>query len=161
MITTATFKMDKGDIIFRLLPEAPIHFNRFINNAKNGYFKNVDFHRVIPGFIAQSGPQGNDFPKSYMWDEIKEPRRKSENNIHYYGTLSGANTGKPHTDMGAFFVCLSRRGTKHLDKGHTVFGQVFKGWEFIENIKKGDIIKNVLIDSYSLTDVETIKEVII
>lgn len=160
MITTATFKMNNGDIIFRLLPEAPIHFNRFINNAKKGYFKNIDFYRVVPGFVAQSGPQGSDFSKSYMWDEIEEPRRKSKNNIHYYGTLSGANIGKPNTDTGTFFICLSRRNTKHLDKKHTVFGQVFKGWEFIENIKKGDIIKNVIIDSYSLTSVETIKQII-
>lgn len=159
IITTATFKMDNGDIIFRLLPEAPIHFNRFINNAEQGYFKNINFYRVVPGFVVQSGPQG-DYNQSFMWDEHEEPRRKSKNNIHYYGTLSGANIGKPNTDNGTFFIGLSRKNTKHLDNRHTVFGQVFKGWEFIKNIKKGDIIKNVIIDSYSLTSVETIKQII-
>jgi len=68
-IITATFKMDKGDIIFRLLEEASFHTNRFIDNANNGLFKDIVFSRVIPGFMAQSGPnEPAEGTHSYMHD---------------------------------------------------------------------------------------------
>ena len=150
-IITATFKMDKGDIIFRLLEEASFHTNRFIDNANNGLFKDIVFSRVIPGFMAQSGPnEPAECTHSYMHDELIPPRMYKENNKHFFGTLSGANTGQPNSDMGAFFVCFSINATRHLDAGHTTFGQVFDGWEHIEKIEQGDIINNVIINAYTL-----------
>ena len=117
-IITATFKMDKGDIVFRLLEESSVHTNRFINNANDGLFKGIVFNRVIPGFMAQSGPnEPNEGSHAYMHDELIPPRRYKDNNKHFFGTLSGANTGQANSDMGAFFICFSINGTRHLDAG--------------------------------------------
>ncbi len=150
-ITTATFKMAKGDIVFRLLEESPIHTNTFIKNANGGLFKGVNFHRVIPGFMAQSGPSElSEGAHPYMKDEVSLPDRHKENNKHFFGVISGANTGQPNSDMGAFFVCFSRNGTRHLDTGHTTFGHVLDGWENIERIEQGDIINDVIINTYTL-----------
>jgi cyclophilin family peptidyl-prolyl cis-trans isomerase len=145
MQTLATFKMNKGDITFRLYEETPIHTRRFVYNAENGNFKGAVFGRVIPGFMAQSGPIDNNTKHSYIWDETKEPRRTKNNNFHAYGVLSAANTGQEHTSMGAFFVCLSRPSTRHLDDGHTTFGHVVDGIELIEQISTDDIINDIII----------------
>jgi cyclophilin family peptidyl-prolyl cis-trans isomerase len=143
----ATFKMDKGDIKFRLYEETPIHTNTFIGIANNGKFNGQSFDRVVPGFMVQLGPVDDGTEYCRLWDEIEEPRRKKNNNFHAYGVLSAANTGGEHTSTGVFFVCLSRRGTRHLDKGHTTFGHVIDGMELIERIEAGDAINEVIITS--------------
>ena len=148
--TYATFKMDRGDIIFRLYDEAPIQSNRFIKNAKDGNFIGASFGRVIPGFIVQSGPIENGVTHHYQFDETEEPRRKHNNNFHSYGVLSAANTGQANSSMGGFFICLSRNGTRHLDKGHTTFGHVIYGIELIEQIEVDDIINDIIITGNSL-----------
>jgi len=154
-IITATFKMDKGDIVFRIYDETPIHSSRFIKNANDDLFKGIAFDRVIPGFMAQSGPnKPSKGSHHYMWDEIKPPRRTKDNNFHAYGVLSAANTGQPDSGAGAFFVCFSRNGTRHLDTGHTTFGHVLDGWENIERIEKGDIVNDVIINTYDLNKME-------
>ena len=142
---TATFKMDKGDIVFRLYEEAPIQVRGFINRVLAGRFTGSVFGRVIPGFMAQAGPIDDGTPHNYMWDETKPPRRLKDNNFHAYGVLSAANTGQEHTSMGAFFICLSRRGTRHLDSGHTTFGHVIDGIELIEQIEADAIINDIII----------------
>jgi len=143
----ATFKMDKGDIKFRLYEEAPIQVRRFCFNAEHGCFENISFDRVIPGFMAQSGPKPrkDGEPHTYMWDEHETPRRSKNNNFHAYGVLSAANAAQPNTSMGGFFICFSRRGTAHLDKAHTTFGHVIDGIELIEQIEPGDIVHNIII----------------
>jgi peptidyl-prolyl cis-trans isomerase B (cyclophilin B) len=143
----ATFKMDRGDIVFRLYEDAPIQLHRFWWNAHNGLFKGISFDRVIPGFMVQSGPLPNPDGSNhnYMLDEVKPPQRKRDNNFHAYGVLSAANAGSPNSSMGGFFICLSRVGTRHLDSGHTTFGHVIEGMELIEQIEKGDIVHNIII----------------
>ena len=143
----AIFKMDIGDIKFRLYDEAPIQVRRFCFNADNGCFKNISFDRVIPGFMVQSGPNArpDGEPHTYMWDEHETPRRTKNNNFHAYGVLSAANAASPNSSMGGFFICLSRRGTRHLDTAHTTFGHVIEGIELIEQIKSGDVVHNIII----------------
>lgn len=147
---TATFKMDKGDITFRLYDETPINTGNFIAKAEDGKYNGQSFDRVIPGFMVQLGPKNKegDLPNGdypYLYDELEMPRRKKNNNFHAYGVLSAANTGSPHTAMGAFFICLSRRGTQHLDPGHTTFGHVIDGMELIEQIAEGDTVNSIII----------------
>jgi len=144
-ITTATIKMDKGDLVFRLLNETPIQTTTFINHAKRGHFQGVDFFRVEPGFIIQSGPKPTGGP---MWDEIRPPRRLTDNNTHFFGVLSAANAGQPDTSIGGFFICLGR--SKFLDKGYTTFGHIMSGWEHLEKIEKGDVINDIIINTYTL-----------
>jgi len=140
----ATFKLDRGDIKFRLYSETPIQVNRFIENSSAGKFKGTTFYRVEPGFVVQSGPTAgaNETP---LWDEIKPPRRSKDNNFHAYGVLSAANAGGEHSSMGAFFICLSRIHTMHLDPGHTTFGHVIEGIELIEQIKLNEVIHDIII----------------
>jgi peptidyl-prolyl cis-trans isomerase B (cyclophilin B) len=148
-LTVATFHLDKGEIHFRLLDEAPIQKGTFVHHAKNGNFKGIKFFRVVPGFMAQSGPiEGT--AGGYMWDEVKEPRRSKNNNLHFYGVLSAANTGQPNTSMGGFFISFGRRGTQHLDDLHTVFGVVIDGWEVINMIEQDDVINDITINTYTL-----------
>jgi peptidyl-prolyl cis-trans isomerase B (cyclophilin B) len=147
----ATFKMDKGDIVFRLYDETPIHTGRFIRNANEGFFKGISFYRLVPNFVVQTSPLeigDNDHP--YMWDEVKPPRRLKDNNFHAYGVLSACNTGEEHTSMGAFFIVLNRTSTAHLDKTQTTFGTVIKGIELIDQIEKDDIIHDIIISKWSV-----------
>tara|TARA_R110001592_G_scaffold262099_1_gene527122 strand:- start:16 stop:474 length:459 start_codon:yes stop_codon:yes gene_type:complete len=143
----ATFKMDRGDIVFRLYEETPMQVYRFWWNAKLGLFKGISFDRVIPGFMIQTGPlpHSDGLSHDYMFDEVKPPNRKRDNNFHAYGVLSAANTGSPNSSMGGFFICLSRLRTRHLDAGHTTFGHVIEGMELIEQIESGDIVHNIII----------------
>ena len=143
----ATFKMDRGDIKFRLYEETPIQVSRFIDNANQGLFKEIKFGRVVPNFIIQAGPNSrpDDKPHSYMWDEHQPPRRTKDNNFHAYGVLSAANASQEHTSMGAFFICLGRWNTKRLDKNHTTFGHVIEGIQLIEQIELNEIVHNIII----------------
>lgn len=150
-ITTATFKLDRGDIIFRLFNETPIQTNRFINNAKTGLFKGITFYRVEPGFCIQSGPlEKEGVEHTYMFDEIVPPRREDNKNFHAYGVLSACTTGSPDSSMGAFFIALGRNTTRHLDQSQTTFGSVIKGMELIEQVKINETINNVIINTYTL-----------
>ena len=146
-IITATFKMDKGDITFRLYEETPIQTNNFINNAKKGEFKGVDFYRVEPNFVLQTGPKNTG---GRMWDEHEPPRRSKDNNTHFFGVLSAANAGEEHTSIGVFFICLGRWRGRSLDKRYTSFGHIIEGWEHLEKIEKGDVINDVIIKEYTL-----------
>ena len=148
-LTIATFHLDKGKILFRLLDEAPIQKGTFINHANNGNFRDIKFFRVIPGFMAQTGPK-KESTGGYMWDEIKKPRRTKNNNFHFYGVLSAANAGQPNTSIGGFFISLGRGGTQHLDNLHTVFGVVIEGWEVIDTIEQDDVINDITINTYTL-----------
>ena len=137
--------MDKGDITFRLYEETPIHTGNFIDKVNNGKYNNQSFDRVIPGFMIQASPVEDGTLYHRLFDEVDLPRRTKDNNFHAYGVLSAANTGTEHTSMGAFFICLSRNGTRHLDKGHTTFGHVIDGIELIEQVKAGDTINEIII----------------
>jgi cyclophilin family peptidyl-prolyl cis-trans isomerase len=146
-ITTATFKMDKGDMVFRLYEETPIHTGAFINNAKTGQFKGIEFYRVEPNFVIQSGPKE---ANGRMWDETKPPRRTKDNNTHFFGVLSSANSGPEHSSIGVFFISLGRWRGRSLDEAYTSFGHIIEGWEHLEKIEKGDIINDVIIREYTL-----------
>jgi len=143
----ATFKMDRGDIKFRLYEETPIQVRRFVDNANQGLFKEIKFGRVVPNFIIQTGPnpRPDNEPHSYMWDEHQPPRRIKDNNFHAYGVLSAANASQEHTSMGAFFICLGRWNTKRLDKHHTTFGHAIEGIQLIEQIEKDEVVHNIII----------------
>jgi cyclophilin family peptidyl-prolyl cis-trans isomerase len=142
----ATFKMDRGDIKFRLYNETPIQTNRFVHNATTGLFKGIKFYRVEPNFCIQSSPlEKEGVVHSRMYDEVVEPRRLKNNNFHFYGVLSACSTGSEHTSVGAFFIALSRNYTRHLDETQTSFGIVIEGRELIEQIEKDELINDIII----------------
>ena len=123
---------------------APNHVKRFKTLANEGKYDGVVFHRVIDGFMAQSGDVkfGNssspDFNISLAGTGGSDlPNLKAEfsNTSHERGTLSAARSADPNSANSQFFICLDT--APHLDRQYSAFGKVTKGMEFIDMIKKG------------------------
>jgi cyclophilin family peptidyl-prolyl cis-trans isomerase len=130
----ATFKTQKGDIVVELYPkEAPITVNNFIFLAKDGYYDDTTFHRVILGFMAQGGDPtgtGTGGPGYRFVDEFS-PNLKHDSS----GILSMANSG-PGTNGSQFFITFAP--TPHLDNRHSVFGKVIEGMNVLLSISPRD-----------------------
>ena len=140
------FKLEHGEVDIKLFPDvAPKHVERFTNLVKNKKYDGVVFHRVIDGFMAQTGDvkYGNSLDKNYDLNKAGTggsdlPDLKAEfNNIpHVRGTLSMARSANPNSANSQFFICFE--DAPHLDRQYTVFGQVVNGMEFVDKIKKGN-----------------------
>ena len=135
---------DKGTMMVEFYEkDAPNTVNNFVKLAKDGFYKDLNFHRVIPNFVAQGGcPDGNGMGgPGYKIDcELG-----GDNQYHDKGVLSMAHAG-PNTGGSQFFLCHSRQGTQHLDKKHTCFGKVTEGLEIIEQVQQGDKFSVEIID---------------
>lgn len=154
LVTSNTFaqnnimilKLTYGDVEIELYSnKAPNHAKRFKELADSGKYDGVVFHRVIDGFMAQSGDvrYGNsnspDFNISLAGTGGSSlPNLKAEFNdiAHTRGILSAARSGDPDSANSQFFICLDN--APHLDRQYSAFGKVIKGMEFIDMIKKGD-----------------------
>jgi len=139
-------KLKNGDVKIELFPDvAPNHVNRIKELADSGKYDNVVFHRVIDGFMAQTGDVqfGNSNSDSF---DLKRagmggsdlPNLKEEFNSlpHDRGTLSMARSSDPNSANSQFFICF--KAAPFLDRQYTVFGKVVEGMEFVDKIKRGD-----------------------
>ena len=127
---------DKGTMVVEFYEkDAPNTVDNFVKLAKDGFYKDLNFHRVIPGFVAQGGcPNGRgDGGPGYKIDCELD----GDNQYHDKGVLSMAHAGR-NTGGSQFFLCHNRQGTQHLDKQHTCFGKVTEGLEIIDQIQQGD-----------------------
>ena len=133
-----------GDVKIELFKDvAPNHVNRILELSKNGKYDGVAFHRVIDGFMAQTGDvqhgntKNNFNPAMVGTGGSDLPDLKAEfNNIpHERGTLSMARSQNPDSANSQFFICFDK--APHLDRQYTAFGKVLEGMEFIDKIKKG------------------------
>ena len=139
-------KLSYGDVEIELFPEkAPNHVKRFKELANSGKYDGVVFHRVIDGFMAQTGDVkfGNsksaDFNLSLAGTGGSDlPNLKAEftDIAHTRGTLSAARSANPDSANSQFFICFD--SAPHLDRQYSAFGKVIKGMEFVDMIKKGD-----------------------
>ena len=139
-------KLKYGEVQIELYPEkAPNHVKRFIEFADQGKYDNVVFHRVIDGFMAQTGDvkYGNsnspDFNLSLAGTGGSDlPNLKAEFSeiAHTRGILSAARSSDPDSANSQFFICFD--SAPHLDRQYSAFGKVIKGMEFVDMIKKGD-----------------------
>ena len=139
-------KLKNGDVIIELYSEvAPNHVKRIKQLVKEKKYDGVVFHRVIDGFMAQTGDVkfGNSNLESYDirkagTGESEYPDLKSEfSDIpHERGTLSMARSSDPNSANSQFFICF--KSASHLDRQYTVFGKVIEGMEFVDLIKKGE-----------------------
>ena len=127
---------DKGTMVVEFYEkDAPNTVNNFVKLAKEGFYKGLTFHRVIPGFVAQGGcPNGRgDGGPGYKIDcELN-----GDNQFHDKGVLSMAHAGR-NTGGSQFFLVHTRGATQHLDRQHTCFGKVTEGLDIIEKIQQGD-----------------------
>ena len=139
-------KLKDGNVLLELYSEvAPNHVKRFKQLAKEKKFDGVVFHRVIKGFMAQTGDvqYGNSTLETYDINKAgtggsEYPDLKSEFSDlpHERGTLSMARSSNPNSANSQFFICFEP--APHLDRNYTVFGKVIEGMEFIDLIKKGE-----------------------
>ena len=143
-------KLKDGDVKIELYPNvAPKHVERIKFLADKGEYDNVVFHRVIDGFMAQTGDVqfGNssnsnfDLNKAGMGGSNLPDLNAEFNDLpHQRGTLSMARSQNPNSANSQFFICFKE--ASFLDRQYTVFGKVIEGMEFVDQIKKGDSNNN-------------------
>ena len=130
-----------GDMICELYDnETPITPDNFKNLIEKKFYDGLNFHRVIPGFVAQGGcPNGvgNGGPGYTIECEVTAPKQ-----FHDKGVLSMAHAGR-NTGGSQFFICHNRQGTQHLDGNHTCFGKVVEGLDIVDQIEQGDKIHSI------------------
>ena len=139
-------KLKDGDVKIEMFEDvAPNHVKRITELANSGKYDNVVFHRVIEGFMAQTGDVqfGNSSSKDFDLTKAgiggsNLPDLKEEfNNIpHERGTVSMARSSDPNSANSQFFICFEN--ASYLDRQYTVFGRVIEGMDFVDKIKKGD-----------------------
>ena len=139
-------KLKYGEVEIELYPEkAPNHVKRFKDLANQKKYDNVVFHRVIDGFMAQTGDvkfgntSSSDFNLSLAGTGGSDlPNLKAEFSdiAHTRGVLSAARSADPNSANSQFFICFD--SAPHLDRQYSVFGKVIKGMEFVDMIKKGE-----------------------
>ena len=139
-------KLKDGDVELELYSDvAPNHVKRFKELAQNGSYDGVVFHRVIDGFMAQTGDVkfGNSNSKNFNLSlagtggsDMPDLNSEFSDIPHDRGILSAARSADPNSANSQFFICFD--SAPHLDRQYSAFGKVIKGMEFIDKIKKGD-----------------------
>ena len=133
MANTLIMNLKSGQVKIELRPDlAPNHVARISELTKDGFYDGIVFHRVIPGFMAQTGdPTGTGTGGS------KKPNLKAEfsRESHVRGTCSMARSSNPDSANSQFFICFD--DAPWLDGQYTVWGKVVEGMEHIDAIKKG------------------------
>jgi peptidyl-prolyl cis-trans isomerase B (cyclophilin B) len=137
---TATIETEKGSIVLELFAsDVPVTVNNFVFLAREGFYDGTTFHRVIPDFMAQGGDPtgtGTGGPGYKFADEFTK-------HTHVTGALSMANSG-PNTNGSQFFITYSPQ--PHLDRRHSVFGQLVLGANVLKAIKNSDTIVRITIE---------------
>jgi peptidyl-prolyl cis-trans isomerase B (cyclophilin B) len=142
-MTTATISTSKGPIKVELFTEqAPETTGNFIKLAKEGFYNNLVFHRVIADFMVQGGcPQGTGTGgPGYTFDDEASALALPHDAP---GRLSMANAG-PNTNGSQFFI--THVATPHLDGKHGVFGAVLEGQDIVDTIEQGDGMESIVIE---------------
>ena len=132
---TLVIELKTGKVVIKLRPDlAPKHVERYTTLAKQGFYNGVKWHRVMEGFMAQTGdPTGTGMSGSKLPDLAaefsKEPYKR--------GTLGAARTNEPNTANSQFFICFTDTGCRGLNGLYTVWGEVVEGMDLVDKIKRG------------------------
>ena len=139
-------KLKDGDVKIELFPDtAPNHVKRIKQLAEEGKYDGVVFHRVIDGFMAQTGDVkfGNSSNDDFNirragtgGSDLPDLKEEFSDLPHLKGTLSMARSQDPNSANSQFFICFE--AASFLDKQYTVFGKVIEGMEFVDKIKRGE-----------------------
>ena len=143
-------KLKDGEVKIELFQDvAPGHVERIKELANSGKYNGVVFHRVIDGFMAQTGDVkfGNSDSKEFDLSragmggsDLSDLKAEFNNLPHERGTLSMARSQNPDSANSQFFICF--QPAPFLDRQYTVFGKVISGMEFVDKIKRGDSNNN-------------------
>jgi len=130
-----SLKLDttKGPVVIRTRPDlAPNHVARIVELASEGFYDGVPFHRVIDGFMAQTGdPTGTG-----MGGSGKKLKAEFNAGKHVRGTVSMARAANPDSGDSQFFICFE--DAPFLDGQYTIWGEVVEGMENVDRIKRGE-----------------------
>ncbi len=139
-------KLKNGDVKIELFPDvAPNHVKRIKELADDGRYDNVVFHRVIDGFMAQTGDVqfGNSSSKNFDLrkagmggSDLPDLKQEFNNLPHDRGTVSMARSSDPDSANSQFFICFDP--APFLDRQYTVFGKVVEGMDLVDKIKRGE-----------------------
>ncbi len=142
-IIPMTMELKYGLVKFELFCDiAPNHVERIVTLANEGFYDGIVFHRVIDGFMAQTGdPTGTGRGGS----DLPDLKAEFSNKPFVRGTLGMARSSSPHSANSQFFITFAP--APHLNGQYSVFGQVVSGMEFIDQIKKGDRANNGLVSN--------------
>ena len=148
-------KLKNGDVKIELFEDvAPNHVKRIKELADKGMYDNVVFHRVIDGFMAQTGDvkfgksdsNNFDLKRAGMGGSDLPDLNQEFNSLpHDRGTLSMARSSDPNSANSQFFICF--KPAPFLDRQYTVFGKVIEGMENVDKIKRGDENNNGAVDN--------------
>ena len=148
-------KLKDGDVKIELFSDAaPKHVERIKKLADEGYYDGVVFHRVIDGFMAQTGDVkfGNTENKNYDLrragmggSDLPDLKAEFNDLPHERGTLSMARSSDPNSANSQFFICFEP--APFLDRQYTVFGKVIEGMNFVDKIKRGDSNNNGSVEN--------------
>ncbi|HVY21642.1 MAG TPA: peptidylprolyl isomerase [Bauldia sp.] len=136
---TIYLTLKTGRVVIKLRPDlAPNHVERIKQLTRAHFYDGLTFHRVIPGFMAQTGdPKGDGSGGS----DLPDLRAEFKDSAHFLrGTVGAARTDDPDSANSQFFICLG--DAQWLDGGYTVWGEVVEGMEFVDQIKAGTEANN-------------------
>ena len=134
---TLILETTKGNVTIQMRPDlAPNHVARIKELANDGFYDGIVFHRVIDGFMAQTGdPTGTG-----MGGSGQKLKQEFNDAPHARGTCSMARAQNPDSADSQFFICFDDAG--FLDRQYTVWGQVVEGMENVDKIKRGEPVKD-------------------
>ncbi len=133
---TLVIELKTGRVLIGLRPDlAPKHVERIKALTKEGFYNNIKFHRVITGFMAQTGD-----PKGTGQGGSKLPDLPAEFTPEPFvrGTIGAARTQNPNSANSQFFICFTDQGCKSLTGQYTVWGKVIEGMEQVDQIARGE-----------------------
>ncbi len=135
---TIVMETSKGKVVIELMPDlAPNHVNRVKELSRENFYDGVVFHRVIDGFMAQTGdPTGTGMGGSDKPDLEAE----FSNVNHVRGTCSMARSQSPNSANSQFFICFG--DAPWLDRQYSVWGQVIEGMDIVDQIKRGEPVND-------------------
>ena len=135
---TLILELKTGPVKIALRPDvAPLHVARIKELTRQGFYDGVVFHRVIPGFMAQTGdPTGTGSGGS----DLPDLKAEFSATPHKRGTVSAARTANPNSANSQFFICFD--DAPWLNKQYTVWGEVTSGMENVDKIKRGEPVKD-------------------
>jgi cyclophilin family peptidyl-prolyl cis-trans isomerase len=135
---TLIMETTKGRVVIELRPDlAPLHVEQIKTLARRGFYDGIVFHRVIEGFMAQTGcPQGTGTGGS----DLPNLRAEFNSEPHVRGVCSMARAQNPNSANSQFFICF--QDARFLDKQYTVWGKVTEGMDNVDKIKRGEPVRD-------------------
>ena len=151
---TLVLELKGGKVLIKLRPDlAPKHVERVKQLAKDGFYKGLKWHRVIDGFMAQSGDPTGTGRSGSTYGTLKA---EFTPDVYQRGTVGAARTGDPDSANSQFFICFGDE-CRSLTGKYTIWGEVIEGMDAVDQIERGQPPANpdTILNAYILADAKT------